>query len=248
MAWSLLSRLGRPSEIQIVSDGTVTDATARALERLDRSISVVDWREFAGYPDLPEPVVRYAEVHPLGKKLAVLMAIHRWPTIFVDSDIEFFRGAPRLAHLLQSGDGANHYLYNGPGGYDERIISGLDLPEGINSGFFLLRAPLNWDEGLRRLADVADSGGPWTEQTVFAIALSQVGARSFPTEDYVVYWDDVKFPWDHVAGRDVVMRHYLAWIQRWKLWMRGGPAGYRTLPIAVPVELTRWWLEGRLAP
>lgn len=238
MIWSLLREVGQPIEILVVSDGTLSTQSIAAIERLNVATSVVDWTHFVDLDDLPSAVVAYAEHHPLGKKLAVLLSLRDWPVMFVDSDIEFFTGGDRLRAEVSAGDRGLRYLEEPTRAYDERLLLGRQLRDGINSGFFIASRPLIWEEGLTRLGNFGADGGEWTEQTVFALAADVSGGRPLPPEDYVVYWDDIKWPWDHIAGRNVVLRHYLSYLQRWKLWMRGGPMGYKSVPIAT-VRLVR---------
>jgi hypothetical protein len=223
----------------VVSDGTVTPRTTQALTALDRSVEVIDWRDFTSGTRLDAAIERYAKVHPLGKKLAMLVSLRDWPTLVLDSDIEFYAGGYRLRELIEGDERGHRYQHNGMDAYDERLTQGQAILDAVCSGVVLLRGELDWSPGLARLAPFADTGGPWTEQTVVAIALTEAGATPLPRNDYVVYWDDIKYPWDHYAGRDIVLRHYLAWLQRWKMWMRGGPSGYRSIPLALVHELAR---------
>ena len=43
---------------------------------------------------------------------------------------------------------------------------------------------------------------------------------------------EVDRPWDAYATRDIVLRHYASPILRWKLWLKGGPRGLRSIPQA----------------
>jgi hypothetical protein len=238
MAHSFLSQVGRPRRFCVVSDGTVSARTARAVTALDGCVEVIDWRELIDSP-LPPAIERYAGMFPLGKKLAMLVSLRGWPALVLDSDIEFFSGGHRLRSLLEGDDPSHWYQHNGTDAYDARLTDGLEMLGAVCSGVMLLRSELDWTTGIERLERYAESGGDWTEQTVAAIALTQAGARVLPRDDYVVYWDDIKYPWDHHAGTDIVLRHYLAYMQRWKMWMRGGPSGYRTIPWAVLQETGR---------
>ena len=53
-----------------------------------------------------------------------------------------------------------------------------------------------------------------------------------PPDEFVLSYDDMKWPWDSYRRSDVVLRHYASHLIRWKLWLYGGPHGLRTLPRA----------------
>ena len=235
---SFFCHAGRPTSVTVIDDGSLTPETSDAIRSLSPVVSLAHWGEFKeSLPDASAAL--YAEKHPLGRKLLAIAALPlspSRPTVFVDSDVEFFSGASRLSRYCADPLVDHAYMREPTGsGYDTRLLGDGDLADrpGINSGFLILRKPLPWKAAVLRLGNAAKDPGPWTEQTVCALALADASARELPMSDFVVSWDDLKYPWDQVAGSDVVCRHYLSWLQRWKMWMRGGPRGRRTLPRAV---------------
>jgi hypothetical protein len=130
--------------------------------------------------------------------------------------------------------------------YDERMIEGLDVLPGANAGFCLFRRTPDWSLAFDRLAAVVEDATSLSEQTAVAITLTREGARPLPADQFILNWDDLGIPWDPYARRDVVLRHYATPARRWKLWLRGGPRGLRTLPRA-GVEAVASYLRGAVA-
>ena len=230
-----IRHVGEPASILIVSDGSVSGSLAGRLNRLSPKAKVVSWDELLDPSSLPGTVRRYAEIDALGRKLAVLMQLpvsDVRPTVFVDSDVEFFPSAAGMRPMLERSDSPVQYMSEPGNPLDLRIVGGR-VNAGVNSGFVIFPRPLDWEIALVGLSKAMPRPSPTTEQTVFAIAATAAGGEPLPMEKFVVSWDDLKWPWDLTRKRGAYCRHYLSWLQRWKMWLRGGPKGFRTLPAAL---------------
>lgn len=246
MVASFLSLVGRPKAITIVCHDDLGDAVD-ALRRFDAPIECLSFAEYADRENIPPVVRRFAQVHGFGRKLAVLMKRPAGcPVVYTDTDIEFFQGGYRLAELLRSPGRNPWYLYDvgaatAPGGgYDERLLEPDQDPviQGVNGGFCVFPTPVDWDPVLDRLKPAVDTPLFLTEQTVVAMLMTQEHAWALPSRDYILSWDDSASPIDRHRG-DTVMRHYASPVLRWKLWLRGGHRGMRTLPMALAASALR---------
>ena len=236
MVSSLLNRGGRPAEIRVVSDGSLSVRSAEALGRLDPCVRVLDFRELAQRERLPEIVMRFAATHPFGIKLGVLMtAVRERPTLYVDTDVEFLSGAAELKNGF-IGDRPRYLRENGAvasTGYDRRVIGDLPVVPGVNAGVCYFPRRIDWTRALHRLNEVLECPDFLTEQSIVALVMTLEGAIPLPEDDFILEWIDVALPWDRHLRRPAVLRHYASPILRWKMHMRGGPHGLRTLPLAI---------------
>lgn len=214
---SLIRNVGRPSSLLIVSDGTHSDRERQLLHGVDRRVQVVDWDELAPHP-LPPHVVRYAHAQPMGKKLAIELALPLdGPTLYVDADVLFFTRARELERAARDAESARylrdcgHYL-------DERLLRAGEkrLPP-VNGGVVLLHRRLDFSDGLTRLAALADPPVFHSEQTLLHLALHAEGAASFDPDRYVVSIADEQRLEDDYARPPTVLRHYTTPV-RHKLW------------------------------
>jgi hypothetical protein len=249
MVRSFLSRVGRPASFVIFSDGTVSETTRAALQRLSPAVRVVDFDGWIASKALATPIKRFAETHVLGKKIPIMMeASWERPLLYVDSDIEFLSGASRFRSLLaegRAGKGRPRYQLEidtnrRHAGYDERLAREVPavLPR-VSSGFNLLFDPLDWSQALAVVHPFIETPTFLTEQTTFAIAMTANDGEALPEGDYILRWEDLDRPWDRYGRKDVVMRHYGSARLRWKMWAKGGPAGMRALPQALSASLKR---------
>jgi len=244
MASSFVRHAGHPAELVVVDDGSLSRATADAVRRVSRSVRVTSLPEFAtALPEHPLSERLVAGAFPHAKKLALLaQGLGERPRLYADTDIEFFPAAARLRAYVEDPDPRPRYnLHADDAGalYDPRMTEGLELAPGVNAGFCLFRGPVDWRPAFDRLAPVADDATPLSEQTAVAIAMAGAGGVPLPEDQFVLAWDDLRVPWDPYARGGAVLRHYASPARRWKLWLRGGPAGMRTLPLAAIEALVR---------
>jgi hypothetical protein len=212
---SLLRHAGRPTRITVVSDGTHTRRSRALLRRIDPAVRVIDLAEITPNP-LPRAVRRYGAAGPMGRKLAVELALPLdGPTLYVDADVLFLPGAHAMAAELGSGE--PRFLLDEEPYLDRRLDADETRPP-VNGGFFLLREPLEWAEALRRLERLPPRYGFHTEQTLLHLAMHASGATALDPRRYVVATDDMRELRDRHRGREVILRHFTSPV-RHKLWL-----------------------------
>jgi len=214
-----LRYVGVPQQYVVVSDGSYTPASIDLLHRLHPCVRVVSLAEFAR-PDLPAAVWRYAELSPMGKKLAMLLSLPATiPTVYSDSDIFYFPAARDLVALLEQVDGDAYYLPDTRQSFDWRILHAEQEAERpINGGFIVLQRPLDWQLALQRFLNLDEPPNYFTEQTMVHLTLHENGAQPLDEQRYVMKLDD-EFVWgDRYARRPgIVLRHYVNPV-RHKFW------------------------------
>ena len=215
---SFLRYVGIPSKFTVVSDGSHAKEERQLLERIHPCVSVTDWKRLLK-KDFSTSVYNYADRHPLGKKIAVLMSVPvEGITLYADSDILFFPGARELVTLANSQTQKAYYLPDCATAWDKRMLRGEEgkFPP-VNSGLILLKTPVNWSGAIARLSELSDPPNYFGEQTMVHLTLHANGAIPFNPECYLVRRDD-EFEWrDRFAGETIAARHYISPI-RHKFW------------------------------
>jgi hypothetical protein len=232
---SLLLLVGQPEELVVGSDGSHTAAAVALLRELHPRLQVFPWPQLAPDP-LPEPLPRHAALHPLGKKLALLLgqsasASGQRPLVYADSDILFFPAAAAdFPAWLQPRPGlAGRFLLDCQPALDARLLRPEDSTEiPLNSGLLILHEPPDWQLALSRLrqlwqqAPQADADH-YTEQTALHLALPVPRYRPLPHHSCVVNILD-QFRHEDLFRDEprLVLRHYVNLV-RYKFW-RAVPA------------------------
>jgi hypothetical protein len=214
---SFIHHVGIPDNFTVVSDGSYSKTSRELLGRISDCINVVDWDVLA--TNLPQQVKAYAEQHPMGKKLAILMSIPvSQPTIYTDSDILFFQGADELINVAESNGGPFWYLPDCLPSLDTSILYDEDeLKNPVNAGFMLLKKSLNWSEPLHRLAEYKGTPIFQTEQTLVHLAMHQGNASPLCPDRFILSLSDQFIYRDHYAKRKIALRHYVNNV-RHKFW------------------------------
>lgn len=208
---SVLRHLGRPARFTLGSDGSHTSKTLGRLSRQYPGLEVVSPSEYVT-PDLPVALRDYAARHPLGKKLAFMASLRPESTmLYADADVLFFPGAAALRELLADVDGPPRYLLDCSYALDERVLpSDLTGSQPVNSGFWIIRQPLGWEEALSCLDRAAGEFAFHTEQTVFHVAMHRAGGVPVDPDQCVMQVDD-RFDYRTVRERDqIALRHYVS--------------------------------------
>lgn len=218
---SFLRHAGRPRCWTVVSDGT-HDAPARALlEAVDPAVRVVAWDAVAA-PGLPPAVRRFAEVHPLGKKLAVMASLPvERVAMMVDSDVLFLPGAATLSDDL--GAGVPRYQLDCYDVLADAVVPDDAREDPTNTGIVVLPHQLPWDAAFAAL-DAAlpqdgDVPGAWLEQGTVHLAMRSGRAVPLAPERYVISGADVLRHGELPLPSQAVLRHY-AGPTRYMFWRR----------------------------
>jgi hypothetical protein len=215
---SFLRYVGRPKRFTIVSDGTLSDRSARVLKRLDPAISIsgsADWVP----KGLPARMYPYLTSHPTGKQLALIMSLPiEGPTLYLDSDVLFFPSATELVGLAESREVSAYYMADCKLSADERIFrSEAEQTRPVNTGVLFLFQKLDWALAIRRFLELEGAPEFFTNQTMTHLTMHANGALPFNDEKYVLQLDDQFVYSDRYMNRDLVLRHYVNPV-RHKFW------------------------------
>lgn len=216
---SFIRYVGIPDKFTVVSDGSHSPSNKQLLSRISPCVETVDLESLTK-KDLPQCLYDYAQHHPLGKKLAVLFSIPvEKVTIFTDSDILFFPGANEIINLGQSNEQRPRYLPDCSLALDERFLcKDSEKVNPVNSGFILLKEPLNWDTALSRLSQFTGTYNYFTEQTIVHLTMHHNQALPLCSHQFVVSLDDQFIYQDKCASSKIALRHYVNPV-RHKLWL-----------------------------
>jgi hypothetical protein len=185
---------------EFFDDGSLAPAQAQLLLRLFPSSSVISSGESAAALERELPAARFPALRharacsPLMRKLVDLHVGRRTPTLYLDSDMLFFRRPDRLVAWLRQPAGTLHMTEPGPGAYVDspvvlRARLGRELPSGVNTGIVALDgARLDWStlESAASALGAERCAHKWTEQTLFAWLLAGLGSQTLDPADYRV--------------------------------------------------------------
>lgn len=214
---SFLRHAGAPERFTVVSDGSHATDSAALLHRLHPCVQVQPLEELTERP-LPQVLRRYAALHPLGKKLSLLVSlVAKGPTIYVDSDVLFFPRAAVLAEPAYTARGAAFYLPDCKASLDEHVLVEAGPSEPVNSGFLVWHRQLDWGPGLAALDALRGDPGFFTEQSVVHVTMHSNSARPLdPTRFVVGLADQFRFR-DAYHRATLALRHYVRPV-RYRFW------------------------------
>lgn len=189
----------RLPEVTVINDGSIKQADIeRQLAWWPGDLKLTHWKDYQEYHRQRgrAALVEYAEKSPFGRKLSAMLAwSETGQTFWCDCDLLFytdfvpFLTKPQVSSpfLLATQD----WIY----AYDEHLLAAglsylLDRPQ-VNSGVCLFEGNLYRDCQLEPLIRLAAVQYNWfTEQTIIAHALYQVGRIEWPLEIIRVFDDD----------------------------------------------------------
>ncbi|MFP4296918.1 MAG: hypothetical protein ACLFT0_03555 [Spirulinaceae cyanobacterium] len=215
---SFLTYVGIPERFTVLSDGSYTNRSCTFLKSIHSCVKVIDYTQFI-LPDLPSEVYQYAEFHPLGKKIAVLLSLPYNPVnIYIDSDILFFPLAQKLVSLVKENSTSVYYLLDAAPTLDNRLIkTSVEQENPANSGFLIAKQPLDWSLAIKRFLSLKESPSYFTEQTMLHLTVYAHQAIPLDVNQFVVNRDDEFIYADRHAGDRIILRHYVSPI-RHKFW------------------------------
>ncbi|MBD2579006.1 hypothetical protein [Oscillatoria sp. FACHB-1406] len=215
---SFLRCVGIPQQFTIVSDGSYSESSLKALRAIHSCVEVTPFSEFVK-PNLPGAVFDYATQNPMGKKLATILSIPvDRAALYVDSDVLFFAGATAIADLIVARDRECYYLPDSARALDFRLLeTDAEAENPVNGGFILLKRPLDWTAGMERFLALKEPPNYFSEQTVVHLTMHHNRALPLPPDKYIMARDDEFIYRDRYAGDNIVLRHYVNPV-RHKLW------------------------------
>jgi hypothetical protein len=220
---SFLRYVGEPASFQVVSDGTISAASAAFLEQLSPVVRVTTVDEYAAGVAVHPAVQEFADAKAYGRKLIALTAMHPdgRPVGYADSDVLFLPGGAGLAeHIAAMGETA-WFVQDCQEALDGRLVPPEERNPPLNSGFMLTGRSIEWRGATERLATIGEADAPgygWTEQSVVHLAYRSSDAMPLPTDAAVVALHD-EFEWhDRHVGESTWLRHYVTGT-RFKMWL-----------------------------
>ncbi|MDZ8185450.1 MAG: hypothetical protein RMX96_11420 [Nostoc sp. ChiSLP02] len=219
---SFIRHVGVPNTFTVVSDGSYTESSCNLLCRIHPCVEVVLLQNFVK-PDLPQCVLDYAQLHPMGRKLSALMSIPvNGTTIYTDSDILFFAGGIDLIDLSKSDNKYSLYLPDCSMSLDARIIyDDSEKLNPVNGGFILFRHEFDWSFAIKRLANLPEHPSYFTEQTIVHLTMHHNHGQPLDSKKYVLHVEDQFIYPDKSASKDIALRHYVSDV-RHKFWFNVG--------------------------
>jgi hypothetical protein len=220
--YSLLRSTSANIRPVVVDDGTL-DRPAK--ERMMRVLPQLQFAESAETEArlrefLPEN--RYPTLHALrrttlGRKLVDTFAGRAGPTLFLDSDILFFREPAFLIEWLHNGRCPIYMTdYQDSYGYSPELLAsilGKPMPRRVNAGILgYLNGSIDWDEfeyWAKRLRD-AEGLTYFVEQTLSAMYVAKHGGQSAPAGDYLIA-PELR----EIHAPTAVMHHYVTPSRGW---------------------------------
>ncbi len=215
---SFIRYVGIPHTFTVISDGSYTNSSCNLLCRIHPCVRVIPLQNFLK-TDLPQCVLDYAQLHPLGKKLSALMSIPvNGTTIYTDSDILFFPGATDLINLSHLDKKYSLYLPDCFVSLDERVIyHDSEKSNPVNAGFILFSHELDWTFAIERLANLQEYPSYFTEQTIVHLTMHQNHGEPLCSKKYVLNVEDQFMYPDKFAKKNIALRHYVNDV-RHKFW------------------------------
>ncbi|MEJ6482629.1 hypothetical protein N0Y54_15060 [Nostoc punctiforme UO1] len=219
---SFIRHVGIPETFTVVSDGSYADSSCNLLRRIHPCVQVILLKNFLR-TDLPQCVLDYAQLHPMGRKLSALMSIPvNGATIYTDSDILFFPAGIDLIDLSKSDEKYSLYLPDCSMSLDERIIyDESEKSNPVNGGFILFRHEFDWSFAIERLANLQEVPSYFTEQTIVHLTMHHNHGKPLCSNKYVLNVEDQFIYPDKSASKNIALRHYVSDV-RHKLWFNVG--------------------------
>jgi hypothetical protein len=220
---SFLRYVGEPASFTVISDGTITPASATLLRGLSSAVDVLSVGQYAAGVPVHSAVQEFADTKAYGRKLIALTAMRPAgrPVGYADSDVLFHAGGAGLARHIETMGATAWFVQDCQEALDVRLVPPEERHPPLNSGFLLTGRPIDWRAATERLEAIGEADAPgygWTEQSVVHLAYRASGGAPLPGDAAVVTLDD-QFRWaDANIGERVWLRHYVT-DTRFKMWL-----------------------------
>ena len=215
---SFIRHAGRPRRFVVVSDGSHSSRSLQILRNIDPCVGLSTSAEWVP-ANVPAGIRRYLSEHPTGRQLALIMCLPLdAPTLYVDADVLFFRGAGELRDLAQSKNVPAMYLQDCEFSGDARLLHSADEQANpVNTGVLLLFEKLDWSLSIERFLELDGEPISFTNQTMTHLTMHANGAIPLDASKYVLRTDDLtRYP-DWHASDSLGLRHYVTSV-RHKFW------------------------------
>ena len=233
-AWtarSLLLHLPREAGLVVVVDGSPKPDAVSQMQSMFPGCSVIQTSALVAEIKERAPfIVGLAEYHPMGRKLATILALQeRYDVLFADNDVLAFKELPEILESIRNGVSRNLYLQEiGQVSGDAALfapVHSLNLPYAgtINVGFLLIRQRSLALPVAEKILSLSGRIATWFPDTmILSVLMELAGALPLPRSDYVIsaarqFWFE---PDVNYAG--IRLRHFTGPV-RHLLYLKGMP-------------------------
>jgi hypothetical protein len=221
--YSLLQNADVPVLPVVHEDGTLKDDQRAELRRIIPPAQFVSTEEAECIVELSFPRSRFPALRAMRDRLHLmrkLLDVHggkKDATLFVDSDVFFYRNPDFLADWLREGRGAIYMLdYQNAYGYDAAVLEsvyGRPMPARVNTGLCGFHSPsIDWNKLEFRASRLLEIAGVnhFSEQALTAMIIGDIQSNAAPAHEYIVSPD--KAETRHPAA---VMHHFVVPSRTW---------------------------------
>jgi hypothetical protein len=221
--YSLLNHASKPLLPVVHEDGTLKEKQRDELQRVIPPVRFVTPVEGDDGVDSHFPRNRYPSLRamrdalPLMRKLLDVHAGQRGPTLFVDSDVLFYRSPEYLLNWLSGGRKPFYMLdYQSSYGLNAAVLEsvyGRQMRARVNTGFCGFFSPhIDWDRMEFWAARLLERGGVnhFSEQTLTAMTMGEMDSEIAPPKDYVISPSLAE-----IRNPSAVMHHYVVPSRTW---------------------------------
>ncbi|MES2307866.1 MAG: hypothetical protein V4507_03310 [Verrucomicrobiota bacterium] len=221
---SLIRYVGRPEKILIIGDGSLSPQTLLRLNQWNPVIQAMNFSQFLK-PEIPSILQRHWNRGDLPGKMAIKLSVFmslplEGTTVFLDSDIIFYPGARNHGFFITENRSGIFYLRDcGFSGEERMIYNEFEKKNPVNSGFFVLDRPLDWDRALKRFSELGDTFVWFVDQTSLHLAMHDSHAEELDPQRCVLHLRDQFQFREDLIPEETVFRHYVTPV-RHHLWKR----------------------------
>lgn len=197
--YSLLRNAAVPIVPIIYEDGTLRDDQREQLRRIIPPARFISAREAESLVNLSFPRNRFPALRSMRDRLHLmrkLLDVHAGKTgrtLFIDSDVFFYRNPDYLVEWLQhSGDPIYMLDYQSSYGYAQAVLEsvyGRPMPPRVNTGLCGFNSPaIDWNKlefWAKRLLETAGVNH-FSEQALTAMAIGEGSGNAAPSDDYMI--------------------------------------------------------------
>jgi hypothetical protein len=218
--YSFVFYVGIPQKWVIYSDGSHTEKEKQCLLRIFPFVMIKVWNENASLND-NKFLKSYLETCHLSKKLhAILGHQYERQTIYVDSDIVFYKNA---SAYFNSGTVKESLWYipetNGDN-FQENTLNEQNGMFALNSGLMILNNTFKSEYVFEYLENLNFNYGYFTEQSSFDYAFKKQKASVLDPRQFIIDLRD-QFMFETIWEADeMALRHYVNPV-RHKMWQKG---------------------------
>ncbi|MFM6251300.1 MAG: hypothetical protein ACKPEQ_19495, partial [Dolichospermum sp.] len=229
-AQSLLRYLPSDLGLAIVIDGEISIDIEQKLKSLFPNIMIQYTCDAMENLQIIAPnLINYGELHPLGRKLAVILWNQlKYSVLYSDADILCFGEIPEIYEAIRNNTNAWYMQDIGNLNGDSILMNRLnelnyDFVDTLNSGFlYIPHSALNIEICDYLLSEQYDSNSWFVEQTILAVLMKQAGGTPLSKSKYVVSSQRQFYFEKDVNYHQISVRHFVTPV-RHLMYSKGMP-------------------------